>query len=288
MDVWPNNFLNNLNFILLHSYLRRSRALSTEIYFTKMEASASDYFAAQPIDSLPTNYISEPNPSHDVSPDDLTPTATTQPLPFTPIHSPKRGRDVRDSMLSPGSLLPVLNRERSPPPKSSSRESHFFSSWCCQVRSLIKISTGFLHGGPPLSELSSPSATLSSTTVSWRAFTDEEEARLQKAWASLARETRMQEGGKERTEAPPLTEVSDPGQLVESWQLEVCRTNSLRHMQITLFSLTLSQSVSTLYSVSTSTLPYYHQISGLELQSESFSPPGFMRLPPRPLDLPTL
>lgn len=74
--------------------------------------------------------------------------------------------------LTPSQLSTVLSKEPQPAPPAQAR---------------------FLHGGPPLSDLEAPSAVLPNSerrhkpvaNSEWRAFTDEEEERLQKGWARL-------------------------------------------------------------------------------------------------------
>ncbi|GAA5875342.1 hypothetical protein JCM8547_003209 [Rhodosporidiobolus lusitaniae] len=76
------------------------------------------------------------------------------------------------SVRSPSAFATVLDHEDAPPPPA-------------QVR--------FLHGGPPLSELEAPSVTIPGgdkknrpvANSEWRAFTDEEEARLQERWQKV-------------------------------------------------------------------------------------------------------
>ncbi|GAA6010035.1 hypothetical protein JCM10207_007528 [Rhodosporidiobolus poonsookiae] len=79
------------------------------------------------------------------------------------------------SKRSPSALVAVLHEGASPPPPPQAR---------------------FLHGGPPLSDLEAPSVVMPQpdkrnrpiASSEWRAFTDEEELRLQEAWQKLQQE----------------------------------------------------------------------------------------------------
>ncbi|KAK4702406.1 hypothetical protein P7C70_g3817, partial [Phenoliferia sp. Uapishka_3] len=125
---------------------------------------------------------------------------SNQLLQVTPPQDVDESRP-KSRILSPGQLVTVLQK-RTPAPAAHAR---------------------FLHGGPPLSDLSAASAVLASATSSatpvsstasawWRAFTDEEEGRLQKAWEMLDVDERM--GGTRKTNSPKKgqeeNEVSDP------------------------------------------------------------------------------
>ena len=72
-------------------------------------------------------------------------------------------------VLSPSELVTVLDRDGGPPPPPSTR---------------------FLHGGQPLHDLEAPSASMPNSdkpvaNSEWRAFTDEEEKKLQEGWEKV-------------------------------------------------------------------------------------------------------
>ncbi|GAA5973441.1 hypothetical protein JCM21900_006344, partial [Sporobolomyces salmonicolor] len=83
--------------------------------------------------------------------------------------------------LSPSELVTVLGKDEAPPPQVQGR---------------------FLHGGPPLSELEAPSVVIPNSekrekpvaNSEWRAFTDDEEARLQDGLRKLRLEKEKNQG----------------------------------------------------------------------------------------------
>ncbi|GAA5980777.1 hypothetical protein JCM11641_002647 [Rhodosporidiobolus odoratus] len=106
------------------------------------------------------------------------PTATDfadEPTP--PKAKTKATGSAEASARSPSAFATVLGSRANPPPPAQSR---------------------FLHGGPPLSELEAPSITLPSSNrpvpnAEWRAFTDEEEERLQAGWKKVQMEREREE-----------------------------------------------------------------------------------------------
>ncbi|GAA5827388.1 hypothetical protein JCM11251_003790 [Rhodosporidiobolus azoricus] len=103
--------------------------------------------------------------------------AVTLPLPGQddvelPGDEPARVEDAKAKVRSPSAFATVLNQDPAAPPPAQSR---------------------FLHGGPPLSELEAPSVNISSNerknrpiaNAEWRAFTDEEQGRLEAAWKKV-------------------------------------------------------------------------------------------------------
>ncbi|KAL8292387.1 hypothetical protein RQP46_000999 [Phenoliferia psychrophenolica] len=161
----------------------------------------ADYFTQnpRPSSSSSSQLPDEPQLSPLDSPLE-TPVATR---PSTLLITPPGSRTPsRSRILSPSQLVTVLPNERARPPKAQSR---------------------FLHGGPPLSDLSAASAVLASATSSatpvsstasawWRAFTDEEEERLERAWDALEVGSRMGDEGRSYSpdKAGEENEVSDP------------------------------------------------------------------------------
>ncbi|BGP17562.1 hypothetical protein JCM10213v2_005595 [Rhodosporidiobolus nylandii] len=99
-------------------------------------------------------------------------------LSLSPLKEAPVAPAAKGSKRSPSALLTVLQQDASPPPPPRAR---------------------FLHGGPPLSELEAPSVTMPSKVSSdWRAFTDEEEGRLQEGWKKMQEEKAHQGQSKEK------------------------------------------------------------------------------------------
>lgn len=98
-------------------------------------------------------------------------------------------KSLRGRPLSPSGLATVLSKDPSPAPEPQAR---------------------FLHGGPPLSDLEAPSAAVPVSekrnkpiaSSEWRAFSDDEEERLQEAWRALQKdpETRQRRDEKKSQE----------------------------------------------------------------------------------------
>ncbi|GAA6028832.1 hypothetical protein JCM8097_007416 [Rhodosporidiobolus ruineniae] len=113
---------------------------------------------------------------------------------------------AKESTRSPSALVTVLNQDAQPPPPASAR---------------------FLHGGPPLSELEAPSVNVPQSerkdrpvaNSEWRAFTDEEEERLQEAWRKLQEDkealaraaARAKEKSKEKEKGKGKEKARDDG-----------------------------------------------------------------------------
>ncbi|GAA5917665.1 hypothetical protein JCM5296_007440 [Sporobolomyces johnsonii] len=194
-----------------------------------------DYFAFQPVgihsddlaslaDALPTpaaaaGYLSpidSPSPTFP-DPDPETPRAYEQEKPEG---QEKQGGQEKvegareKPTLSPSELVTVLGRDEAPPPPVQSR---------------------FLHGGPPLSELEAPSVVIPNSekretpvaNSEWRAFTDDEEARLQsglrklrlekeknKGKAPAAKVVEEKDGTKRLAEDATVDDQEDPPHLV--------------------------------------------------------------------------
>ncbi|ORY84668.1 DDHD domain-domain-containing protein [Leucosporidium creatinivorum] len=146
-----------------------------------------DYFALQPTgvhdDGLPSNALppSEEAGGYTSPFDSPTEESTAVPQAEPPLEGARQ-----KAVLSPSERIAVLDQEASPPPAPDAR---------------------FLHGGPPLSALDAPSTVpilaggaaggKPIATARWRAFTDEEERRLQIGWRELREEREAGEGKEE-------------------------------------------------------------------------------------------
>ncbi|GAA5926724.1 putative carboxylic ester hydrolase [Sporobolomyces koalae] len=181
-----------------------------------------DYFAFQPFgahnddtpnfqsDALPTpaafaGYLSPFDSPVETFPDPATPTPRRSSTKANRRKNSKGAEKLETEqprkLLSPSELVSVLDQVDGPPPPPATR---------------------FLHGGQPLHDLEAPSVTLPSSekgkekpvaNSEWRAFTDEEENRLQQGWA----ETRdLQERGKLEHDSGGRPQRGAAGRLAES------------------------------------------------------------------------
>ncbi|GAA6015612.1 hypothetical protein JCM11491_007174 [Sporobolomyces phaffii] len=153
-----------------------------------------DYFAFQPIgvhnddnpnyrenEALPTpaqfaGYLSPLDSPTERFPDPETPKVRRASIKSEVSKKDKQakttsGEEARKKpVLSPSELVTVLDQDGSPPPPPLTR---------------------FLHGGQPLHDLEAPSASMPHgkdkpvANSEWRAFTDEEEKRLQTGWSKV-------------------------------------------------------------------------------------------------------
>ncbi|SCV73522.1 BQ2448_7448 [Microbotryum intermedium] len=188
-------------------------------YFTLQPSHAHDEF---PTPSLEREYVyhspldsPDSSDAHNGS-TTATAIATTktttgpQPNPDEPGVEPVEGARTK-AVLTPSELVSVLSQERDPPPPVQAR---------------------FLHGGPPLSDLTAPSDVVAThatkqkpiATSKWRVFTDSEDRVLQQGWEVLQAEKKAEKDaststggkrqkGKAKTEQAVKDGAEDPAEM---------------------------------------------------------------------------